>query len=182
VPGAILQADFNAGADGFTYSDDVFRGTNQPDYADGTWLTSGGYDGGGLRVTLGGIDTNDIADMSGGWQREFSLNDPITVTLSFRYKLTQSPHYENDEYSQVLVSVDGILYGAGANDYVSQIVGDGEGGDDRTTDWQVFEVNLGTLVAGNHTLTVGGFNNKKTYDTEFTTVHIDNVLLMAESN
>jgi hypothetical protein len=129
------------------------------------------------RWALGGINDDDILNMSGGWQRSFTLDAPTEVVLSFRYRLTQAPDYESDEYSQALVSVDGTLYGAGAVDYVAQVVGDGNGGSERTTDWQLFEVNLGTLSAGEHVLTVGGYNNKKTCRDEFTEVLVDDVVL-----
>ncbi len=33
------------------------------------------------------------------------------LSLSFRYRLSQSPFYEQDEQSQLLVSIDGVLVG-----------------------------------------------------------------------
>jgi hypothetical protein len=118
--------------------------------------------------------------MSGGWQRTFYVSKTVEVVLSFRYNLTQSPNYESEEYSQFLVSLDGVLYGTQPNDYVAQIVGDGDGGDDETTGWQVFETNLGTLTVGEHTLVIGGFNNKKTLADEFTEASIDDVSIVEE--
>ncbi len=47
-----------------------------------------------------------------------------------------------------------------------------------TTDWQSFQVDLGTLTAGPHILTIGAYNNKKTYPDEIITVLIDNVSLV----
>ena len=133
---------------------------------------------------MGGIDSSDILDMSGGWRQDFVLSIPTEVVLSFRYKLIQAPDYEYDELSQVLVSVDHVLYGKAPNDYVVQIRGNGNGGIQKSTDWQFFEVNLGILEAGSHTLTIGGYNNKKTYRNEFTRVLIDDVLVTSfgESN
>ncbi|PQP32961.1 hypothetical protein C6A36_01720, partial [Desulfobacteraceae bacterium SEEP-SAG10] len=46
-----------------------------------------------------------------------------------------------------------------------------------STAWHLFEVNLGILEAGDHTLIIGGYNNKKTYYNESTEVLIDDVLL-----
>jgi hypothetical protein len=114
--------------------------------------------GGALKVTLGGIDNADILDMSGGWQQSFALNAPTEVVLSFHYNLIQTSQYESDEFSQMLVGVDGILYGEATNDYVAQIVGNGNGGAARTTGWQLFEINLGILEAGDHNLTIGGYH------------------------
>jgi hypothetical protein len=171
----LLEAGFDSGAEGFAYSDDAFRGTGQPGYASGTWLSSGGRTGGGLQVYLGGLDNNRIYGMSGGWQQGFTLAAPGEVILSFWYNLTQAADYETDEYSQALVTVDGVLVGEGAADYVHQISGDGNGGDHRTTGWRLYQVNLGTLSAGQHTLVAGGHNNKKTYNNEWTEVLIDDV-------
>ncbi len=129
-------------------------------------------------MTLGGIDNADILGMSGGWQTSFTVNSPTEAVLSFRYNLTQASDYESDELSQVLVSVDGILYGEAPNDYVAQIVGNGNGGVAQTTGWQLFEVNLGTLGTGDHTLIIGNYNNKKTWNNETTEVLIDDVLVV----
>ena len=113
--------------------------------------------------------------MSGGWQRTFSLTSPTEVTLSFRYNLSQTGMYETDEYSQVIVTVDAAQPGTGGNDYVALITGDGNSGPTQTTSWQTFQVDLGTLSSGLHTLTIGAYNNKKTYPDEVTTLFIDDV-------
>jgi hypothetical protein len=136
---------------------------------------------GALRVEMGDLDDDDITGMSGGWERSFDLSASGAVTVSLRYKLTQTASYEEDELSQVLVSVDGTLHGSGGNDYVAQIVGDGDGGNDQTTGWQLFEANLGTLPAGSHTLVVGGYNNQKTYNDEVTEMLVDEVLVQAST-
>ena len=128
-------------------------------------------------MKLGGIDNYRILGMSGGWKRSFTLSTPGQVVVSFRYNLKQTANYESDEKSQMLMSVDGVLRGRGANDYVDQIAGDGNGGSEIATGWQTFEVNLGTLSAGTHALIVGGYNNKKTYTDESTQVLIDDVLV-----
>ncbi len=183
IPYTIFEADFDVDNDEFGYVDDAFRGTNAPAYANGVRIASGGFSGGALQVTLGGINNADIFGMSGGWQRTITLNEPATnVVLSFYYNLTQASDYESDEFSQALVSVDGILYGSGANDYVAQITGNGNGGGSQTTGWQLFEVSLGALAAGNHTFIIGAYNNKKTYNNESTEVRIDDVVLTATSS
>ncbi len=180
--GAILAADFDTGPDGFGYVDDGFRGTAAPVYAAGVRLPSGGFSGGGLQVTLGGIDATTVLGMSGGWQRSFTLTGPTEVTFSLKYNLTQAANYESDEFSQALVSVDGVLYGNGPNDYFAQLVGDGNGGSPITTGWQTFELAAGTLSAGTHTLAIGAYNNKKTAADETTELRIDDVVGVAESS
>jgi uncharacterized repeat protein (TIGR01451 family) len=177
----LLDARFDAGADGFTYLDDVFRGTRQPSYATGSRVATGGFSGGGLRVAIGGINNDDILGMSGGWRRGFTLATPRSVRVSFRYRLNQAANYESDERSQVLVAIDGrLLSQVSGRDYVAQISGDGEGGAVRTTGWQQVTVPLGTLAAGSHTLTIGGYNSKKTFNDERTDVFIDEVVVTAQ--
>jgi hypothetical protein len=176
----ILEAHFDDNKDGFSYIDDPFRNTNEPAYADGALTLTAGSKGGSLRVTLGDTDNEDILGMSGGWQRFFTLDNSTEAVLSFRYKLTQWSEYEPDELSQVLVSVNGNLYGDSPNDYVAQVVGNGWGGRKETTGWQRFQANLGTLKEGRYILTIGGFNNKKTYSNEVTVILIDDVLVIGK--
>ena len=55
----IFNETFDTGAGSFGYVEDAFRGTNQPAYADGE--ASGGV----LNLALGGVDDDDITNMSG---------------------------------------------------------------------------------------------------------------------
>jgi len=175
--GPVLEAHFDSGADGFTYLDDAFRGTNQPSYAAGAHAPTEGFAGGGLKVTLGGINENDIVGMSGGWRRTFTLPAAGPTTVSFRYRLDQTPEYESDESSEVLLEVDALLAGTNGTDYVARLTGNGSGGTALTTGWQLVQIDLGTLQAGTHTLTIGGYNSKKTNNEESTVVLIDDLVL-----
>ena len=182
VPGGapattVIDAHFDVDADGFTYADDAFRGTAQPAYASGTRIATGGFSGGALQVSLGGIDNAVITNMSGGWSRTFDLPQSGRVQLSLRMQVTQTSEYESNELSQGLVSIDGTLVGIAPNDFVSQIAGDGNGGAPRTTGFQLVTLDLGTRAAGSHVLRLGGFNNQKTFNDESTEVLIDDVLL-----
>jgi hypothetical protein len=176
-PVTIFSADFNVGQDSFTYADNVFRGASQSNYASGSRISSGGFTGGALRVLLGGIDNNSISGMSGGWRRTFTLSAPAAVVLSFRYSLQQTADYESDEVSQMLASMDGVLAGTSPADYAAQVAGNGDGGSVVTTGWRLFQKALGTLPAGTHTVTLGGFNSKKTTSSEQTTILVDDVTL-----
>lgn len=177
--GAIVAGvTFDADPELFGYVDDAFRGTSEPTYASGSHGATQGFEGGGgLVVSLGGIDDADVLDMSGGFARSFSLASPADVRLAFRYRMDQTHGYENDELSQVLASVDGALVGTSGNDYVVQLRGDGQGGvgQIRTTGWQTVVLDLGALGAGSHTVVLGGYNNKKTLADEETTIWIDDV-------
>jgi len=174
----LLDAGFDTDAGGLVYEDDPFRGTTEPFYADGTYEPGGGFTGGGLRVFLGGIDPADIIGMSGGWRYDFSLPLARRLTLSFRHNMTQDGSYENDEFSQVLLSFDGTLIGTPPDDYIAQIVGDGNNGPDLSSGWQQFEIDLGFVPAGAHSLVLGGYNNQKTQTSEWTEVLFDDSVLM----
>ncbi|WP_158294835.1 PKD domain-containing protein, partial [endosymbiont of Ridgeia piscesae] len=177
LPSNIIDTHFDGDASGFSYLDDAFRGTTQPGYADGSWSADQGFSGGALQVILGGIDSRDIVGMSGGWQRNFSLGVPTELVLSFRYQLSQSPHYESNEQSQMLLSIDGVLVGLSSDDFIAQIAGNGNGGPDETTGWQSVEINLGSLPTGEHSLIIGGHNNLKTSANESTRILIDDLQL-----
>ncbi len=174
---SLFDVHFTTDADGFAYQDDLFRGTNEPNYAAGNYIASGGFTGGALRVSIGGINSQNVANMSGGWHRNFTLGVPTAVTLSFRYRLTETAEYEVDEFSQMLVSVDGVLHGISPNDYIAQVVGGGP----TTTGWQLVQINLGTLAAGTHTVAFGGYNNQKTYPDESVEVLIDDVAVTSST-
>ncbi len=176
-----INETFDVGAGAFTYADDTFRSTSAPAYASGNAGAGLGETGGGLQVQLGGIDDVDIFGMSGGWQTTINVTDTSTGTLTFRYNMTQAANYESDEFSQVLVSVDGTLFGSGGNDYVAQITGNGNGGPAQSTGWQTFTVDIGTLAPGNHTITLGGYNNKKTFNDESIDIRFDDVQLTTTS-
>lgn len=173
----LLSANFDAGVDGFGYLDDAFRETSQPGYASGAYQPGNCLSGGCLQVFMGGLDTEVIKGISAGWTKSFTLAATSDVVISFWYKLTQSSEYDLDEFSQVLVSLDGTLYGAGMHDYAAQVNGNGNGGIPETTGWQFFAFSVENLPAGSHSLTIGGYNNQKSYTNEFTDILIDQVLV-----
>jgi hypothetical protein len=57
------------------------------------------------------------------------------------------------------------------------VSGNGNGGSAISTGWQQAQIPLGTLGAGTYTVTIGGFNNKKTDSSEQTTILIDEVIV-----
>lgn len=171
----IINASFGSTTDSFTYADDQFRGTTQPSYASGNRVTSGGISGGTLRVLLGGVNNNTITGMSGGWSRTFTLAAPARISVSFRFRVTQTANYEADEVSQALVSIDGSLRGVPPADWQAQIAGNGDGGSEITTGIKTANADFGVLPAGSHKLTLGGFNSKKNNTNESTQIWIDDV-------
>ena len=173
----VLAADCDGGQGAFTYVDDAFNGTSAADYADGTFEVNGAADdSGALAVALGGIDNSNINGMSGAWEASFSLQQAGPVTLTFSYDLTMTSSYEADEFTQVLVAVDGETVGIDGKDYIAQLAGDGAA---TSTGWQTVTLELGELGPGAHTLSLGGFNNKKTTATESSVVRFDNITVEA---
>jgi hypothetical protein len=177
-PVIVFQSTFATSSNQFTYLDNAFRGTTQAAYADGARVSVGGYTDGALRVYVGGVDKKPITNMSGGWQRTFTLAAPAVTTLFFRYNMDQGADYESDESSQVLASLNGVLLSGGTGDWVAQVSGNGDGGAAISTGWVLKQIELGTLPAGTHTLRIGGFNNKKDGKTERTTILIDDVTVV----
>jgi hypothetical protein len=170
APETLLSANFNSGTNGFTYFDDTFLSTNAGTYESGAQGLAIGFGAsGGLRVILGGINNSAVSGMSGGWSHDITLSGSEDVTVTFRYDLSPSPNYESNEYSQVMLSVDGTLYGTNGQNYISRISGGGD------TGWVTVTLDLGVLSAGTHTLTIGGYNNHKDASNESTTILLDDV-------
>ena len=167
----ILNVSFDTGSNGFSYQDDAFRNTNQAAYA------AGNHSSGIVTVDLGGIDRRRINGMSGGWQTTFMLADAGDVTLSFDYKLSQSPHYESSEFTEMLAAIDGTLHGLNGQPHVDRIAGDGNNGPEITTGWQRAVIQLGSMSSGAYQLTLGAYNNRKTARNESSHLQLDNVLL-----
>jgi hypothetical protein len=173
VLGVLIEAHFDAGADAFEYADDVFRDTNQPSYANGSHIATGGFSGGGLQVHVGlASGSSTILDMSGGWQRTFTLASSAQLTLSFRFRLAPNG-LDAGEIAQMLVSLDGVLHGVAPADYIA-VVGDGSS---TAIGWQQVQIDLGTVPAGTHTLALGGFLTQRSRYSEWGEVTIDDVLL-----
>jgi lysophospholipase L1-like esterase len=176
----LFTTHFDSGSEQFVYSDDAFLGTSRPAYASGSYAAAGGFSGGGLRVTLGGVDASSITNgMSGGWSRSFNLASSALVTISLRYRMQLNGGYEPDECSQVMLAVDGVLLGSDQTTYLYRDCGPGDGSPDRDSGWRqaVAEV---FLSSGSHTLTVGGWNGQKTYLTEITEIFFDDISLSVD--
>ena len=154
----IMTAGFDVDAEGFSYADDTF-GTSNPGWAAGTYEAAGGLSGGGLRVYLAGGLTG--APVSGGWSDTFNLAQAETVTVSLQYRMIFDGDFEPDEYGEIILDIDGTRYGADLNNSLFHQAGDGNGGADDDTGWLYAEFDI-ALSAGNHTLTVGAYNNKAT--------------------
>ena len=167
--GVLLEADFESGADGFVFEPDAF-GTANPAYASGQLI--GANDVNAL-VTLGGLDGFTILGMSGGWTRAFDVGSDTDGLLKLKFRITQSASYEPDEISEVRLRIDDEEF------VLATIAGDGNGGFPQTVTDLEYELPL-TLTAGEHTITIGGYNNKKTFFNEFTDILIDDIIVTGD--
>jgi len=183
----LIDADFVNGRNGFSYSDNTFYNTNQGYYAQGYRYTEGNPNTGvldtygALVVELGGRNNNNIGHvtntqqgMTGGWDETFSMPSAGTINVTFRYRFMMNNNYESNECGEVLVSVDGVRYGTGGNQYVTRSCGGVD------TNWQTFSFQTESLSSGNNTIIIGGYNNRKTSSNEVTYIIIDDVF--AETN
>lgn len=159
---------------GFLYQDDVFEGSNDPDFSTGTYEAEGGFAGGALAVVTGGKGFFSFLnpESSGGWRRTFSIDSPGVYPVTFRYRLFLAQEYEGDEFSQALFELDGTRYGDGPNNSLLQFTG-GAGGD-QDSGWRVFNREI-FLTEGNHTILLGVYNNKSSEASEVTRVWFDEV-------
>lgn len=165
---AVFSDDLNADDDHFQYHDDIFNDTHRAPYAVGNWAASiGNGSSGGLHLTLGNVDGAHITDgISGGWTTStFDLNQSADLTISLDYRLVMT-QFDADECAQVLVSIDN-----GPFDMVEELCGRG-----KDSGWKSHEISK-SLSAGEHTLTIGGFNNKKTGAREKADIYFDNIVV-----
>ena len=175
-----LDTRFDVNANGFEYLDDTFLGTSQPADVDGVYSPSQGYDGGGLWVQLNVPEQSTTTKISGGWRRTFLLNEEAQVKLKFHYKLSQISSFDPGESSQVLVRIDGTLYGSRIDSvdnhkYVVEINSE----DSYGTGWRRFNFDLGLLSAGEHSLVIGGYSAYGSIQkTGSSRLLIDNVLVV----
>jgi len=167
-----VAAGFDADADGFSYGDDVSNTYNAP-YADGTWSAAGGATGGGISVMLG---QGSPGATSGGWSVDFSLAEPGSVTVSVDVRLQMDGDYGIDDYGEAILLVDGVRYGPADDFSLIHVNGDGPGGGDVDTGWVSLVVSV-DLDPGDHTLTLGAFNNNAADLTEYVQVSLDNVVV-----
>jgi len=114
--------------------------------------------------------------MSGGFEQSFTVSEDGTASLTFSYRMDMDSHYENDEYTEVLVSIDGEMVSLDGNDYIARLEGGGD------TGWQTVTIDLGSLPEGEHSLVLGGYNNKSTSRSEKTEINFDDLSLTLETS
>ncbi len=173
----ILSASFGSGNDGFAYSDGGFGGTDPANASiTGARDTSDGdAANGSLEVYIDGQNSSSSTNMSGAWSQTFNLADAVSgVDLSLSYRHWHADSNDTGEDSRVYVEIDGVRYGVGVNDYISQALGSGGETD---TGWVQIVLDIGNLTAGNHTLTMGIFQTAENNSNEDSIVRFDDLTL-----
>lgn len=163
---------------GFSYEDDPFQDAANDDASDGTLEAGGGFSGGGLRVQTGG--QNFIAGFftpqsSGGWSRTFNLDEAATATINLRYRLFVDGDYDNNEYGEAVLTVDGQRQGFDQNNSLLRFSGD-DTDLDADSGWRTATVQI-ALSAGDHTLIIGAYTNQTNSANETTRAWFDDVTI-----
>ena len=155
---------------GFVFVDDAF-GTDQPEYATGILDPSGGESGGGLYVTIGGLDNRIVPGphaTSGAFMQSFTLAATAVLEISFRYRLVNSDPLEASEFGEAVFEIDGVRYGNDTNNSLVRINNGGDSG------WQSATFNV-SLQAGNHTFALGAYSDGTSRTNEVVNVYFDDV-------
>ena len=166
-----------AAAGGFTYVDDPFQDTPDPDFSSGELDPTGGSEGGALRVQTGGQNffANFFSpESSGGWSRDFTLEEAALATVNVRYRLNLAGDFDNDEYGEAVLTVDGIRWGDGPDNSLLRFDGSSDNQIDSDSGWREASIEI-PLNAGSHTLVIGAYTNRSTSGTEIVQAWFDDI-------
>ncbi len=174
---SLMAADFSVDNDSFAYADGGFGGSD-PANADvtGTRITTDGNNGNGsLEVYVDGLNASSSTNISGNWSRTINLANAATgVELDISYRHVHDANNDNGENSYVYIQVDGVYYGVGGNNWVSEALGSGGATD---TGWVSITLNIANLSVGNHTITMGIFHTAENNGNEDSYVRFDDLSL-----
>jgi ribosomal protein S24E len=116
---------------------------------------------------LGGINDNDIHNMSGGWSRQFNLLRRSDIVIKIVFQLEIASNFEFNEISQVLCSIDGTLASNGTVSYLAQLFGDGDNnGGNMVIGFRTIYLSVPKVAIGSHTIVVDGHLSRKTFKDE----------------
>lgn len=131
---------------------------------------------GSILLGVGGVDNSTQINMSLGVSTTFTVSSNENITIEINYVLNANAGYEDDEWTQALAFLDGQPLIYNGNSYLSELVG----GSPTTTGTQIVTLTIPSPSAGTNTLTVGLLNNKKTFNTEFSSMVIDNISIVQD--
>ena len=182
---SVLNVNFNSSTDGFSYQDDLFNGTNNTAFASGTRLPNDGpANDGALQVFLDDPTTlGNRGAASGGWTKQFTLDQEETVFVSLDFRMILAHAFENDEFGEAILEINGTRLGNDLNNALIHTSGDGQSPTTLPVDsgWlsETFQIQLS---AGTHTLRIGGFNNKSTFEDENAEFLFDNIVIQTQED
>lgn len=170
VVGKAVFEDFSDGPGAFTYVDDPFRSTDQPDFADGL------VERGAMRTFLGGPGSATVEDISGGWTTTFDSQEGQTGTLTLSYRIRLDGSFDQGEYGEVIYAIDGVAH------VLDTMAATDKNSERLDTGFVTVTLDIGPLDAGTHTLTLGGYINQRNGKRETAVVMFDDVDLELSSD
>ena len=174
---------FNNGIGKLVYYDEMFSNSGNNAYEDGIVHSNNTLcktKNNCLEVKLGGKDDSRKDGLSGAYTLSFTLDKPTEMNLQVQLRTLLSSTYESDEHVSSLIYVNDRFIGKNNEKYISKLIGGGVSATD--SGWVYVKKSLGVLPAGEHFILIGGYNNKKTYHNEVSSILIDNFRLTAISN
>ena len=164
---------------GFTYVDDPFQDQEDPDYSSGQLDPVGGFTGGALQVQTGGqgfFASFFSPQSSGGWTRDFTLEEAAVATINLRYRINLAGDFDNGEYGEAVLTVNGTRLGDGPGNSLLRFDGTSDNQNAQDSGWRVASVDV-SLGAGTHTLVFGAYTNRSTSASEIVQAWFDDITI-----
>ena len=115
-------------------------------------------------------------ESSGGWSREFTLEKKAVTTIKFKYRLKVDGNFDNEEYGEAVLTVDGVRYGRGPGKSLLRFNGNSDEKKEFDSGWREASIKI-PLDAGKHTLVFGAYVNRSTSTDEIARAWFDNISL-----
>jgi hypothetical protein len=130
-----------------------------------------------VTVALGGLGNSTVIDISGGWRRQFSLNQTSDVTVFIVYQVEIGLWQNESQFVQALCSLDGNLLGKNATvDFLAELHGNGTS---TTIGYEMITLSVPSVPVGAHTIAIGGYANQRNAQHEMAWVRFDMVMVTA---
>jgi len=160
----VMDEGFNNSLGTFSYVSGIFTSPNST-------YESASLNASNVTMQVGGVNNNNINNLSLGVISTFEKSIEGTTTVNINYVLSIAAAYESNEYAEVRVEIDGAIINYNGNPYLYRI-----GGNDPTSSGaQEVTLTIPDLAVGAHTIEIGVYNNRKTYNDEISTLLLDNL-------
>ena len=183
----LYTEDFTGNIGTYSYVDGFFGSSGASNsYASGAYQGGdGAVANGSAQILLGGLDNNTINNMSGAYQETVNFGKAVNnlvLTLSYRVldnDMDADP-FDTGEDLRLYANIDGTDYGTGGNDYFFEILGT-DAGTSFDSGWNTISISIGALSAGNHTFSIGGLLDSKTFASEQYAIRFDDITFIDDS-